>query len=32
MKSEELGKLVLDELLVAQNYRLVTDDSVHVCP
>ena len=30
MKSEKLGKLLLDGLLVAQNYRLVVQDYVHV--
>ena len=31
MKVEELGKLLLDGLLVAQNGRLVVHDCVHVC-
>ena len=30
MKSEKLGSLLLDRLLVAQNYRLVVEDYVHV--
>ena len=32
MKGEELGKLLLDGLLVAQNGRLVVHHRVHVCP
>ena len=32
MKGKELGKLLLDGLLVAQNGRLVAHDGVHVCP
>ena len=32
MKSKEMGKLLLDGLLVAQNGRLVVHDCVHVCP
>ena len=31
MKGEELGKLLLDGLLVAHNGRLVAHDGVHVC-
>ena len=31
MNGEELGKLLLDGLLVAQDGRLVTHDDVHVC-
>ena len=30
MKSEKLGELLLDGLLVAQNYHLVAEDCVHV--
>ena len=32
MKSEELGKLLLDGLLVAHNGHLVAHYCVHVCP
>ena len=32
MKGKELGKLLLDGLLVAQNGHLVAHDYVHVCP
>ena len=32
LKGEELGKLLLDGLLVAQNSSLVKHDSVHVRP
>ena len=32
MKGEELGKLLLDGLLVAQNGRLIAHDSVHAYP
>ena len=32
MKGEELGKLLLDGLLVAPNSRLVEHDDVHVRP
>ena len=32
MKGEELGKLLLDGLLVAHNGRLVAHYCVHVCP
>ena len=31
-ESKELGKLLLDGLLVTQNGRLVAHDCVHVCP
>ena len=31
MKGEELGKLLLDGMLVAQNGRLVEHYRVHVC-
>ena len=30
MKSEKLGELLLDGLLVPQNYHLVEEDCVHV--
>ena len=32
MKGEELGKLLLDGLLVAENGRLVAHDCAHVSP
>ena len=32
MKGEELGKLLLDGLLVAKNGRLVAHDCAHVSP
>ena len=32
MKGEELSKLLLDGLLVAENGRLVAHDRAHVCP
>ena len=32
MKCEELGKLLLDGLLVTHNRNLIAHDGAHVCP